>query len=127
MSRMSGECFSSSTAPGKDFAGAPQNMEMGLLLTGRWNYAGTSGSTAPVAQVRTALRFSGVAGRRGQLDRRGGPSGRQVFGGNGELIYEDSDENTKLTDCYYEKKDWRLCKDEVSLVVVVLEKGLKMR
>lgn len=21
----------------------------------------------------------------------------------------------KLTDCYYEKKDWRACKDEVSL------------
>jgi hypothetical protein len=24
-------------------------------------------------------------------------------------------ENTKLTDCYYEKKDWRACKQEVSL------------
>ncbi|KAK0750864.1 hypothetical protein B0T18DRAFT_319653 [Schizothecium vesticola] len=24
-----------------------------------------------------------------------------------------ADENTKLTDCYYEKKDWRLCKDEM--------------
>lgn len=24
------------------------------------------------------------------------------------------DENTKLTDCYYEKKDWRACKQEVS-------------
>lgn len=23
------------------------------------------------------------------------------------------DENSKLTDCYYEKKDWRACKDEV--------------
>ncbi|KAK4216861.1 hypothetical protein QBC37DRAFT_415941 [Rhypophila decipiens] len=22
-------------------------------------------------------------------------------------------ENTKLTDCYYEKKDWRLCKAEM--------------
>ncbi|KAG4441695.1 hypothetical protein IFR05_002829 [Cadophora sp. M221] len=22
-------------------------------------------------------------------------------------------ENTKMTDCYWEKKDWRLCKDEV--------------
>lgn len=63
---------------------------------------------------------------KGTAGQTGGPSGRQVFGGNGELIYEDSDENTKLTDCYYEKKDWRLCKDEVSLVVVVLEKG-KMR
>ena len=34
--------------------------------------------------------------------------------GNVELIYEDLDENTQLTDCYYEKKDWRACKDEVS-------------
>jgi hypothetical protein len=25
------------------------------------------------------------------------------------------DENAKLTDCYYEKKDWRACKAEVSL------------
>jgi hypothetical protein len=24
------------------------------------------------------------------------------------------DENSKLTDCYYEKKDWRACKQEVS-------------
>ena len=24
------------------------------------------------------------------------------------------DENMKLTDCYYEKKDWRACKKEVS-------------
>ncbi|KAH7323647.1 hypothetical protein BKA65DRAFT_598220 [Rhexocercosporidium sp. MPI-PUGE-AT-0058] len=22
-------------------------------------------------------------------------------------------ENTKMTDCYWEKKDWRLCKDEM--------------
>ncbi|KAL5412962.1 hypothetical protein PMIN03_004032 [Paraphaeosphaeria minitans] len=25
-----------------------------------------------------------------------------------------ADENMRLTDCYYEKKDWRLCKKEVS-------------
>jgi hypothetical protein len=25
-----------------------------------------------------------------------------------------ADENAKLTDCYYEKKDWRACKQEVS-------------
>ena len=42
--------------------------------------------------------------------------------GNVELIYEDLDENTQLTDCYYEKKDWRLCKDEVSFC---LEQVLK--
>ena len=23
------------------------------------------------------------------------------------------DENAKLTDCYFEKKDWRACKEEV--------------
>jgi hypothetical protein len=28
--------------------------------------------------------------------------------------YEDTVENTKMNDCYYEKKDWRLCKNEVS-------------
>lgn len=25
-----------------------------------------------------------------------------------------ADENTKMTDCYFEKKDWRKCKDEAS-------------
>ncbi|KAK3332224.1 hypothetical protein B0T19DRAFT_439081 [Cercophora scortea] len=24
-----------------------------------------------------------------------------------------ADENAKMTDCYYEKKDWRACKDEM--------------
>jgi cytochrome c oxidase assembly factor 4 len=24
-----------------------------------------------------------------------------------------ADENAKMTDCYYEKKDWRACKEEV--------------
>jgi cytochrome c oxidase assembly factor 4 len=28
--------------------------------------------------------------------------------------YEDTVENTKMNDCYYEKRDWRLCKNEVS-------------
>jgi cytochrome c oxidase assembly factor 4 len=27
---------------------------------------------------------------------------------------EDEAENTMMNDCYYEKKDWRLCKNEVS-------------
>ncbi|KAK0117631.1 hypothetical protein ONS95_011963 [Cadophora gregata] len=27
--------------------------------------------------------------------------------------HADTAENTKMTDCYWEKKDWRLCKDEV--------------
>jgi cytochrome c oxidase assembly factor 4 len=31
-----------------------------------------------------------------------------------------ADENTKLTDCYYEKKDWRACKQEVSFVMACL-------
>ncbi|KAF2712061.1 hypothetical protein K504DRAFT_400493 [Pleomassaria siparia CBS 279.74] len=26
-----------------------------------------------------------------------------------------SDENMKLTDCYYEKKDWRVCKKEMEV------------
>ncbi|KAA8615485.1 CHCH domain-containing protein [Pyrenophora tritici-repentis] len=26
-----------------------------------------------------------------------------------------SDENAKLTDCYYEKKDWRACKQEMEI------------
>ncbi|KAI0846420.1 hypothetical protein F5Y00DRAFT_145419 [Daldinia vernicosa] len=26
-----------------------------------------------------------------------------------------ADENTKLTDCYYEKKDWRACKKEMEI------------
>ncbi|KAF2797409.1 hypothetical protein K505DRAFT_322604 [Melanomma pulvis-pyrius CBS 109.77] len=26
-----------------------------------------------------------------------------------------SDENMKLTDCYYEKKDWRVCKKEMEI------------
>jgi hypothetical protein len=29
-----------------------------------------------------------------------------------QLIFR-LDENAKLTDCYYEKKDWRACKQEV--------------
>jgi hypothetical protein len=32
----------------------------------------------------------------------------------GEVIDLVLDENMKLTDCYYEKKDWRACKKEVS-------------
>lgn len=27
-----------------------------------------------------------------------------------------AEENAKMTDCYYEKKDWRACKDEVCQV-----------
>lgn len=29
-----------------------------------------------------------------------------------------AEENTKLNDCFYEKKDWRACKDEVCLVPI---------
>ena len=32
------------------------------------------------------------------------------------LIKLDAEENTKLNDCFYEKKDWRACKDEVGLL-----------
>lgn len=31
-----------------------------------------------------------------------------------QLTESVADENAKLTDCYYEKKDWRACKDQVS-------------
>jgi hypothetical protein len=31
-------------------------------------------------------------------------------------INEDTAENTKMNDCYCENKDWRLCKNEVSVV-----------
>jgi hypothetical protein len=31
-----------------------------------------------------------------------------------------TEENTTLTDCYYEKKDWRACKDEVRCAVFPL-------
>jgi cytochrome c oxidase assembly factor 4 len=54
--------------------------------------AGTSGSSAQAAQVRTANRRDFATS---QLTSR-------------------IDENMKLTDCYYEKKDWRACKQEVS-------------
>ncbi|RKF60427.1 Cytochrome oxidase assembly factor 4 [Erysiphe neolycopersici] len=30
-------------------------------------------------------------------------------------------ENTKMNDCFYEKRDWRLCKDEVSLLKMFKE------
>jgi hypothetical protein len=52
---------------------------------------GTRGFLAPVAQVgfRTGWAF------------------RDRFADEG------ADENAKLTDCYYEKKDWRVCKKEV--------------
>jgi len=53
--------------------------------------AGTSGSSAPAAQVRNDRRVS----ENGSIDAK-------------------IDENAKLTDCYYEKKDWRACKQEVS-------------
>ncbi|PVH83204.1 hypothetical protein DL98DRAFT_365358, partial [Cadophora sp. DSE1049] len=37
--------------------------------------------------------------------------------GESSFIHTGSDintaENTKMTDCYWEKKDWRLCKDEM--------------
>jgi len=30
----------------------------------------------------------------------------------------NAEENTKLNDCFYEKKDWRACKDEVGLLPI---------
>jgi len=34
--------------------------------------------------------------------------------GTGISLTEDAAENGKLTDCFYEKKDWRFCKAEAS-------------
>jgi hypothetical protein len=36
------------------------------------------------------------------------------------LMGFDAEENTKLNDCFYEKKDWRACKDEVGLLPIRL-------
>jgi DNA-binding ferritin-like protein (Dps family) len=36
-----------------------------------------------------------------------------LFSGRLGLIEGDAEENTKLNDCFYEKKDWRACKNEV--------------
>ena len=35
------------------------------------------------------------------------------------LTDDMADENAKMTDCYYEKKDWRACKDEVCGFLVI--------
>jgi hypothetical protein len=57
-------------------------------------YLGTRGSSAPDVQVRCRnWRLVAVPLR-------------LTLGGY-------ADENAKLTDCYYEKKDWRLCTKEV--------------
>jgi len=29
------------------------------------------------------------------------------------MFMKDAAENTRMNDCYFEKKDWRLCKEEV--------------
>jgi cytochrome c oxidase assembly factor 4 len=62
----------------------------GLLLASADERPGTSESSVQAAQVREVA-----------VNHRIG------------LILPD--ENAKLTDCYYEKKDWRACKVEVSL------------
>lgn len=36
------------------------------------------------------------------------------------LMCLNTEENAKLTDCYYEKKDWRQCKEEVCYQSVIL-------
>ena len=39
----------------------------------------------------------------------------------GELLtLINLDENAKMTDCYFEKKDWRACTAEVSLLNILL-------
>ena len=31
----------------------------------------------------------------------------------GIVLTRETEENTKMNDCYFEKKDWRSCRDEV--------------
>jgi hypothetical protein len=42
----------------------------------------------------------------------GGPTTRTTLT---EALHPSTEENARLTDCYWEKKDWRACKDEVSV------------
>lgn len=37
----------------------------------------------------------------------------EQFGFRERFLTMFTAENTKMNDCYYEKKDWRLCKNEV--------------
>ncbi|KAL6152103.1 hypothetical protein ACJQWK_04848 [Exserohilum turcicum] len=41
----------------------------------------------------------------------------QADNGRDKRIYSTgcADENAKLTDCYYDKKDWRACKQEMEI------------
>ena len=32
---------------------------------------------------------------------------------SGHILIQNTVENTKMNDCYFEKKDWRLCREEV--------------
>ncbi|KAM3074378.1 hypothetical protein ACMFMF_006391 [Clarireedia jacksonii] len=40
---------------------------------------------------------------------------KKYFYGRDKRIFSTgcADENSKMTDCYFEKKDWRLCKQEL--------------
>ena len=92
------------------FNGSQQPRVQSKSLTECNNSAGTSASSALAVQVC----FSPI-----NLQRKISkcPTIAEIAGSNSgvqaELI-DAAEENTKLTDCYYEKKDWRLCKDEVS-------------
>ena len=94
------------------------------LLTQQRNNSGTSESLAPAAQV--CLRYK----RRRPHPPMVGPNSWPIVelpmspGCSREpepqhsctapqLTDAIADENAKLTDCYYDKKDWRACKDEV--------------
>lgn len=68
---------------------------------------------------RIAMRNGVADGRQGQenlqhwLLRCVDQSGGRLLQDAG-LMRAHSEENTALNDCFYEKKDWRACKDEVS-------------
>lgn len=51
----------------------------------------------------------------------GGPTTRTTLT---EALHPSTEENARLTDCYWEKKDWRECKDEVSVKSVQFLLGM---
>lgn len=65
-----------------------------LLMRSQGAKSGTSESSAQAAPVNIHFTLPGTRGA--------DVTGRAV-------------ENTKLNDCYYEKKDWRACKNEVCI------------
>ena len=86
-------------------------------------HAGTSAFSAPAAQVRLTQPY------RVTITTACCPTSPRCRAYNDHditrnltnvMMHIKPAENTKLTDCYYEKKDWRLCKAEASCPVPAL-------